>query len=86
MIKNNKPQPSIPQTRDPVIPVHQRKTVGTLNANDCRWPIGDPQRPDFHFCGKPKAIDFPYCEVHARRSFVPARPRSERPYIPHKAA
>ena len=58
MIKN-KPQPHLPQSRDPVIPVHQRKIVGTLNANDCRWPIGDPQKPDFHFCGKPKTARLP---------------------------
>ncbi len=36
------------------IPVKDRKGVLQLEAGDCRWPIGDPREPDFHFCGKGK--------------------------------
>lgn len=56
------------------IPLHQRRTVETLEANDCRWPIGDPQEADFHFCGAKKLPGLPYCECHARRAFNPASP------------
>ena len=58
-----------------VIPANERKTVQTLTNNDCRWPIGDPQHADFHFCGKRKAVGFPYCEFHVRRGWQPSRPR-----------
>jgi GcrA cell cycle regulator len=52
-----------------------RKTIATLERNDCRWPIGDPRQPDFHFCGAPKLPDRPYCEIHWRMAFQPSRPR-----------
>jgi GcrA cell cycle regulator len=40
------------------------KTIETLEADDCRWPVGDPRRADFHFCGEKKALGRPYCEGH----------------------
>lgn len=85
MIKNSKPLPYLPQSKEPVIPVSERKTVRTLKMNDCRWPIGDPQRPDFHFCGKPKAAGFSYCDFHVRRGFQPNQPRRHRDYHPQAA-
>lgn len=51
------------------IPEAQRRTVETLEAYHCRWPIGDPQEADFHFCGAKKLPGLPYCECHARRAF-----------------
>ena len=33
----------------------------------CRWPIGEPDRADFHFCNKKRATHF-YCEEHERKS------------------
>ena len=57
------------------IPLKERKYIQTLTENCCRWPIGDPQLPDFHFCGKKKVAGLPYCEVHARRAFQPPQPR-----------
>lgn len=62
-----------------VIPAHERKTVQTLSSNDCRWPIGDPQHADFHFCGKHKAAGFPYCAFHVKRGWQPSRPRHSYP-------
>ena len=44
-----------------------RKTVATFQRNDCRWPIGDPKHPDFHFCGAPKLPGRPYCPVAMTR-------------------
>lgn len=57
------------------IPVAERKTIQTLGECSCRWPIGDPQSAEFHFCGRPKVPLLPYCEVHARRAFQPVAPR-----------
>lgn len=58
-----------------VIPADERKFISTLEDGDCRWPIGDPQEPEFHFCGKAKVTvtSLPYCEFHARRAFQPPR-------------
>ena len=59
------------------VPLTQRRTVETLEAHHCRWPIGDPQEADFHFCGAKKITGLPYCECHARRAFN-ASPASEK--------
>ena len=41
-------------------------TVRTLTGRTCRWPIGDPKLPDFHFCGCDKGpAPGPYCSHHA---------------------
>ncbi len=60
---------SPPAVVEAPIPEKQRRTVETLEAQDCRWPIGDPQHADFHFCGAKKLEGLPYCECHARRAF-----------------
>ena len=53
--------------------------IQTLAECHCRWPIGDPQHPDFHFCGKTKVAGLPYCEFHARRAFQPPQSRRREP-------
>jgi len=58
-----------------VIPPKERKTLQMLGDKDCRWPIGDPQSPDFHFCNRQKVAGLSYCEFHARRAFQPPEPR-----------
>jgi len=65
----------MPQTEELVIPLAERKSIQTLTECTCRWPIGDPQHPEFHFCGKNKVPGLPYCEVHARRAFQPPNSR-----------
>jgi GcrA cell cycle regulator len=63
--------------------LNERKYIQTLTETCCRWPIGDPQQSDFHFCGKKKVTGLPYCEVHARRAFQPPQARRrEREYQP----
>ena len=32
-----------------------------LNDRICRWPMGHPGEPDFHFCGEKVNPGFPYC-------------------------
>jgi GcrA cell cycle regulator len=76
-------EPYVPPAEELVIPLNERKYIQTLTESCCRWPIGDPQLPDFHFCGKTKIPGLPYCEVHARRAFQPPQARRrERDVVP----
>jgi len=68
-------EPFQPQYEELDIPLAERKTIETLVECSCRWPIGDPQLPDFHFCNRTKVTGLPYCEFHARRAFQPPQPR-----------
>ena len=68
-------EPFTPSLEEIVIPLAERKTVLDLLESHCRWPIGDPQHDDFHFCGHGKLTGTPYCELHARRAFQPVQPR-----------
>ncbi len=76
-------EPYVPLAEELVIPLAERKYIQTLTESSCRWPIGDPQQPEFHFCGKGKIPGLPYCEVHARRAFQPPQARRrERDFVP----
>ncbi len=55
-----------------------RKTMADLQAKDCRWPLGDPREQGFHFCGAPQLAGRPYCELHWRMAFQPARSGTHR--------
>lgn len=68
-------EPYTPPAEELVIPLKERKYIQTLTESCCRWPIGDPQDAEFHFCGKKKVAGLPYCEVHARRAFQPPQAR-----------
>ena len=68
-------EPYVPPAEELEIPLAERKTIQTLVECSCRWPIGDPQMADFHFCGKNKVPGLPYCEFHARRAFQPPQAR-----------
>jgi GcrA cell cycle regulator len=57
------------------------KTLLDLESHDCRWPIGEPRQPDFHFCGARQAPGRPYCALHWEMAFQPPRPRTPRPAI-----
>ena len=50
-------------------------TVATLNRHMCKWPIGDPTREDFHFCGQGTPAGKSYCAYHAQLAFQPAHKR-----------
>jgi GcrA cell cycle regulator len=76
-------EPYVPPAEELVIPLAERKYIQTLTESCCRWPIGDPQQPEFHFCGRKKIPGLPYCEVHARRAFQPPQARRrERDFVP----
>ena len=39
-----------------------------LTDRTCKWPIGDPLKPDFGFCGCAPVEGKPYCERHRARA------------------
>jgi len=49
-----------------------------LNDRICRWPMGHPGEPDFHFCGEKVNPGFPYCVEHCGRAFQAQLPRGHR--------
>ena len=69
-----------------VIPLEERASILSLKETSCRWPIGDPQHEEFHFCGKGKLDGLPYCEFHARRAFQPAQSRRRDVQLPAQIA
>jgi GcrA cell cycle regulator len=58
-----------------IIPIGQRCTILELSDSKCRWPIGDPNTPDFFFCGGKTAEGLPYCAYHSRVAYQPASDR-----------
>jgi GcrA cell cycle regulator len=57
------------------LPVSERVTILDLRDSMCRWPIGDPARPGFGFCGGRAATGLPYCAEHCRIAYQPAAER-----------
>jgi GcrA cell cycle regulator len=56
-----------------------------LNEKICKWPIGHPGEPDFHFCGRQANPGFPYCVEHcgvAYQAQLPRRDRKPPPPLP----
>jgi len=56
----------------PARPRGPGKTLLELTNHSCRWPIGEPGRRGFHFCGADGADlerAMPYCARHARRAY-----------------
>ena len=49
-----------------------------LNDRVCRWPMGHPGEPDFHFCGVKVNPGFPYCVEHCGRAYQAQLPRGAR--------
>lgn len=58
-----------------VVPPDQRRKLVDLEADNCRWPIGDPRAADFHFCNGKKVPGLSYCEHHVQRAYQPIQPK-----------
>ena len=54
--------------------------TGLLDLNDriCKWPMGHPGEPDFHFCGEQANPGFPYCVQHCGVAYQAQLPRRDR--------
>ena len=49
-----------------------------LNDKICKWPLGHPGEPDFHFCGEKVNPGFPYCVDHCGHAYQAQLPRRDR--------
>ncbi len=49
-----------------------------LNDRICKWPLGHPGEPDFHFCGEAVNPGFPYCVEHCGHAYQAQLPRRDR--------
>ena len=55
-----------------------KTTLLDLNDKICKWPIGHPGEPDFHFCGEKVNPGFPYCVGHCGHAYQAQLPRRDR--------
>ena len=47
----------------------QRCSLLELAGSGCRWPLGDPGKADFGFCGNEAIAGISYCAGHARLAY-----------------
>jgi GcrA cell cycle regulator len=62
----------------PSADVADKTSLLDLNEKICKWPMGHPGEPDFHFCGKPSNPGFPYCVDHCGVAYQAQLPRRDR--------
>ena len=70
------------KTSAKTLAMHQRiiqhsLEMANLKPNQCRWPIGDPDSENFHFCGKPVFTGKPYCYEHCRLAYQFTPPKKK---------
>jgi GcrA cell cycle regulator len=58
--------------------VADKTSLLDLNDRICKWPIGHPGEPDFHFCGAAANPGFPYCVNHCGVAYQAQLPRRDR--------
>ena len=58
--------------------VADKTSLLDLNDRICKWPIGHPGEPDFHFCGEAANPGFPYCVQHCGVAYQAQLPRRDR--------
>ncbi|RZJ99162.1 MAG: GcrA cell cycle regulator [Novosphingobium sp.] len=62
----------------PSAEIADKTSLLDLNDRICRWPMGHPGEPDFHFCGEKVNPGFPYCVEHCGRAYQAQLPRGAR--------
>jgi GcrA cell cycle regulator len=58
--------------------VADKTSLLDLNDRICKWPMGHPGEPDFHFCGNPANPGYPYCVEHCGVAYQAQLPRRDR--------
>lgn len=58
--------------------IEGKTTLLDLNDRICKWPLGHPGEPDFHFCGEKVNPGFPYCVDHCGHAYQAQLPRRDR--------
>ncbi|MEC3949193.1 GcrA family cell cycle regulator [Sphingobium sp. HWE2-09] len=62
----------------PSAEIADKTTLLDLTERICKWPMGHPGEPDFHFCGEAVNPGFPYCVEHCGRAYQAQLPRGTR--------
>jgi len=62
----------------PSAEIADKTSLLDLNDRICKWPLGHPGEPDFHFCGDPVNPGFPYCVAHCGLAYQAQMPRRDR--------
>ena len=74
-------QPAPPRRLVPAKPsadMADKTSLLDLNDKICKWPLGHPGEPDFHFCGEVINPGFPYCLEHCSIAYQAQLPRRDR--------
>ncbi len=50
---------------------HGAAAIAALEMDSCRWPVGDPGKEGFHFCGAKRMAGKPYCPHHHSMAWRP---------------
>ena len=58
--------------------VADKTSLLELNDRVCKWPMGHPGEPDFHFCGEQSNPGYPYCVAHCGVAYQAQLPRRDR--------
>lgn len=58
-----------------VVPIAKKLLLTDLTERTCKWPVGDPMKDDFHFCGCDSPDASPYCAYHAKMAYQPVGER-----------
>ena len=75
------PSPAPPRRLVPAKPsaeIAGKTSLLDLNDRICKWPIGHPGEPDFHFCGDKVNPGFPYCVEHCGHAYQAQLHRRDR--------
>ena len=64
-----------PANTNAASPSSRRLALTQLTDRTCKWPIGDPMKDEFHFCGNDAPDTSPYCTFHARLAYQPSAER-----------
>ena len=67
--RNAHPSPEVLEVDDDLPDVTNLIGLAELTEHTCKWPLGDPQKPGFGFCGQPSVEGKPYCEFHCKRAY-----------------
>lgn len=59
--------------------IKDKTSLLDLSEKICKWPIGHPGEPEFHFCGEASEPGFPYCNKHCAEAYQAQQPRKDRP-------
>ena len=56
-------------TESPAVDSMKRCSLLELDVSGCRWPLSDPGKADFGFCGNESIAGVSYCAGHARLAY-----------------